>query len=82
MWCLLSLPRSQQLEQLAADLRRVEDLRRLSPAQAAKAWLRPVNGAMPAKGQAHNINPRGGTMLTPIPAANGPGRADHATRCA
>ena len=38
----------EQLEELSADLWRVEELRALSPAQAAKMWLRPVTGAMAA----------------------------------
>ena len=37
-----------QLEELAADLWRVDELRRLTPAQAAKMWLRPVTSAVAA----------------------------------
>jgi hypothetical protein len=34
----------EQLEELAADLWKVSELRSLSPVQAAKTWLRPVTG--------------------------------------
>ena len=37
-----------QLEELATDLWKVAELRSLSPVQAAKTWLRPVNGAVAA----------------------------------
>jgi hypothetical protein len=37
-----------QLEELATDLWKVEELRQLSPAQATKQWLRPVTGAVQA----------------------------------
>jgi len=38
----------EQLEELAADLWRAEELRSLSPAQAARAWLRPLTGSVTA----------------------------------
>ena len=38
----------EQLEELAADLWQVSELQSLSPAQAARQWLRPVTGAVAA----------------------------------